>query len=520
MVAETLKAVFVVLVVVIAIAIWPFLLAKESSFQARQETTQQTAMLLEEIEAHRRTDQELQKAKEIAEARSLAKSKYVRGISHELRTPLNAVLGYAQLLEGNPAITGSSKRGIQVIRRSGAHLSNLVDGLLDISMIEAGRLQIHRDEIVLDDFLNQLVDMLRLQAQDRGLEFTFQRPPHLPAIVRTDEKRLQQILINLLQNALRFTRAGRVSLRLTYASEVAKFEVEDTGIGIAPEDLERIFRPFERLEGAERLAKGGTGLGLTITKLLAEAMGGELTVRSEPGKGSCFTVRLLLASVPQPVRTPAPQRRQPTGYTGPRRTILVADDDPDHIGVVRESLTPLGFIVLTEESGIGCVEAARQHDIDAVLLDISMPGLDGWEVARQLRETEGYEGAIVMISADARLDTQGPGHRHHDAYLIKPLQISALHDSLQGLLGFEWTYDQGESRAGPAASSPPSPARLRQLRETAERGHVKGLLDALDAIGAEQPETSPAIARLRRLAEDCDLDAFRDVVDELAAHAG
>jgi signal transduction histidine kinase len=255
-----LRAVFFILSIVAAIAIWPFLLVQESGRAAREETRRQTVALMQEIEAHQRTDAALQAAKETAEAASLAKSKYVRGISHELRTPLNAVLGYAQLLDSNAALPAALKHSVQVIRRSGAHLSDLVDGLLDISMIEAGKLQIYRDHVSFPDFLDQIVDMFSLQARQKGLDFVFDPPPYLPATVRADEKRLRQVLINLLSNAIRNTPRGQVIFRIRYSGEVCRFDIEDTGVGIADADLQRIFLPFERVEDAGRTVRG-TGRG-------------------------------------------------------------------------------------------------------------------------------------------------------------------------------------------------------------------------------------------------------------------
>lgn len=526
LVAETLRNVFFVMVIVIAIAIWPFLLAKESSRAARQETQQQTAMLFDEIDAHRRTDQELQKAKELAEARSWAKSKYVRGISHELRTPLNAMMGYAQLLESNQTLPSNLKRSVQIIRRSGSHLSSLVDGLLDISMIEAGRLQVHRDEIVLPDFLDQIVDMLSLQAREKGLAFLFEPPPNMPLIVRTDEKRLRQILINLLSNAIRCTPTGRVTFRMTYSSEVARFEVIDTGIGIRPEDIERIFRPFERIEDPLHPAKTGTGLGLTITKLLVDAMGGELTVISKPDEGSTFTVRLLLSKVADQARTRPAVQRSIAGYVGPERTVLVADDDPHHVAFVRETLTAIGLAIVTAEDGPTCLRAAETTAADAVLLDISMPGLNGWQVAERLRAHLLPHARIIMISADPLLETQRMAAAEiHDAYLIKPLHIPALLETLKTQLGLEWMYEQASPTEPPRlllhdldASQIPSRRHLASLRRSGEIGHVHGIFAKLDEILAEQPTAAPLVAHLRRLAEEFDLDGFDDALEALTAH--
>jgi signal transduction histidine kinase/CheY-like chemotaxis protein len=526
-IADTLRNVFTMLVIVAAIAVWPFILAKESSRAARAETKHQTAMLLQEIEAHTRTDLELQKAKELAEARSLAKSKYVRGISHELRTPLNAMLGYAQLLESNQTIPGNLKHSVRVIRRSGDHLSSLVDGLLDISMIEAGRLQIFRDEVALTEFLDQIIDLFSLQARDNGLEFVFEAPRNLPGTVYTDEKRLRQILINLLSNAMRYTKQGKITLRITYSNQVAQFDIEDTGIGIPPAELERIFQPFERIDNPDHPTRQSTGLGLTITKVLTEAMGGDITVRSKPDFGSCFSVRLMLSPVPATKRVREGTRGPIVGYEGSRRTILVVDDDPNHVAFVRDALAALGFVVVTENNGRGCLEAAARAAPDVLLLDISMAGMDGWETAKRLRESPLPRMPIIMISADSRLESQREAAAlYHDGYLMKPLRISTLLDSLKQLLDLRWVYDKHDPRvplslslSELSAEQIPSPQHLARLSQLGAIGHIRGILAQLDEVGTIQPSAAPVLAYLRRLAEDCDLDGYQDTIEGLISHA-
>jgi len=524
LVATTLFNVFFVMVVVIAIVVWPFLLASESSRVARAETRQQTNMLMQEIEAHQRTDLELQKAKEAADAGSLAKSKYIQGISHELRTPLNAVLGYAQLLETNNAVAPHFKHSVRVIRRSADHLSSLVDGLLDISMIEAGRLQIFRDEVRLNDFLGQIVDMFSLQAKESGLDFIHIAPPNLPDAVYTDGKRLGQILINLLQNAIRSTRQGSVTLRITYSSQVARFDIEDTGIGISPEDLERIFKPFERIESPSHPAKRGTGLGLTITRLLTEAMGGEITVRSALGAGSCFSVRLLLSSVPKSRHMRQVTRDPVVGYEGIRRTILVVDDDAAHVAFVNDALASLGFAVVVAENGLECLDVASRADPDAVLLDISMPGMDGWETARRLRESTDRRVPIIIISADPRQESQRVlAVEDHDAYLMKPLRLSVLQETLKTLMDVKW-IEAAPDRFEPidlatTILSPekiPSTLHLAGLKHMGEIGHIRGILAKLDEVGAAEPDTAPTLDHLRRLAEECDIEGYNSMIEVLA----
>lgn len=259
-VATTLWVVFLALEIIAGIISWVLVLAQASRSAAEAESARQTTMLVDEISAHERTDAALQAAKEAAESANIAKSRYMVGVIHEIRAPLNAISGYAQLLERSGSV--DPQDAARIIRRSAEHLSNLVDGLLDISKIETGSLQLHRDRINLAEFLDQISDMFRLQAAAKGLAFIDDRPPTLPRFVHTDAKRLRQILLNLLSNAIKYTARGHVRLRLRMRSSVAVFDIEDTGCGIRPEDIQRIFDPFERGHLPVAHAVAGTGLGL------------------------------------------------------------------------------------------------------------------------------------------------------------------------------------------------------------------------------------------------------------------
>lgn len=523
--AQALTSAFLLLSGAAALLLAPVHLASEKSKAAFAELGRRSLALLQEVETRKRSDHELQKAKEAADARSLAKSKYISGISHELRTPLNAMLGYAQLLESSAALTPQLQHSARVIRRSGEHLSNLIDGLLDISMIEAGRLQIFRDEVRLTELLDQLVDMFTLQARENGLSFSFHAAANLPDLVYTDGKRLRQILINLMQNALRYTRQGGITLRISYVSQVARFEIEDTGIGIEAKDIARIFQPFERVEGAGASIKG-TGLGLTITKLLTEALGGEISVRSTPKKGSVFSVRLMLSPVPATRRQSLSASTAITGYKGARRKLLIVDDDAAHIGFMTASLSALGFETVSATNGESCLAQAAQHDPDAVLLDISMPGMDGWETAHRLRAQATRRIPIIMISADPRQEMlRAQAAEDHDSYLMKPLRLPLLLETLKRLMGLEWIERPAEA-VQPAHGTPvafaadliPSPEHLRSLQQMGEIGHIRGILTKLDEIGEEEPHTGAALGHLRRLAEDCDLEAYGSLIESLMRH--
>ncbi|MBV9632110.1 MAG: response regulator [Xanthobacteraceae bacterium] len=439
-VKSALWAVFFVLSLIFGVIAWLFVLAQQSRHVAEEESRRQTDLLMREIDAHKRTDAKLQQAKEKAEAASQAKSRYVVGLSHELRNPLNAILGYSLILERDSTIPVRRKDAVQVVRRSAEHLSGLIDGLLDISKIEAGRFQLDRQEVRLREFLDQLVDMFRLQAANKGIDFRFFPAETLPNVVYTDENRLRQVLINLISNAIKFTDSGHVTLQIKYRNQVAELTVADSGIGIHPDDLDRVFRPFERARSGPARAATGTGLGLTITKMLVETMGGEITVASTPGTGSTFRVKLLLSEVPRP-RTIATPESQVRGYTGPPQTILIVDDDPVQRDLIRELLEPLGFTVLTAASGTECLNLVEQHKVHLVLLDVSMPQMDGWEVADALHRGLDERPAIVMLSAlTMDKSAEVKPDRAFDHYLIKPVNLRQLMEKLHALLDIEWTH--------------------------------------------------------------------------------
>jgi signal transduction histidine kinase/CheY-like chemotaxis protein/purine-cytosine permease-like protein len=509
---------FVVLVVIGGVAAWLLVLAQESRRAAQAETRRQTGLLMSEIRAHRRTDAALQRAKDVAESASLAKSHFVTSINHELRSPLNAILGYAQLLERDPATLERRMDALRIIRRSGEHLAALVEGLLDISRIEAKRIDIYRDDVALPDFLAQLVDMFQLQAEEKGIVFAYESSGPLPARVRTDEHRLRQILINLLSNAIKFTAQGTVTLRVRWRAEMADFEVIDTGIGIAEADLDRVFEPLQRVKTARGVASPGMGLGLTIAKVLTEIMGGDISVTSKLGEGSRFRLRLMLSESMTPAVSGLAEQRI-TGYNGAPRHILVADDDPLHRALLQDLLTPLGFMVRTAADGEECLELAAMQRPDLFLIDLSMPGMNGWELARELR-THHPAVPIVIISADGRELKQPPGEiAYHDDTLTKPISLAGLLDRIGHLLALDWispTTIDTTARSGATLALP----QIEALRELAAIGYVTGLRAELDGMARSFPERGAHIARLRDLLAEYRLEDFLAELDSAAKVQG
>ncbi|MDT8398011.1 MAG: ATP-binding protein [Pseudomonadales bacterium] len=519
---QTLTTLFFILLIISGVISWLFLLAHESRLVAQQESNRQTLRLMREIEAHKETDQALQKAKELAEHANNAKSRYLSGISHELRTPLQSVLGYAQLLAQKPDMPVQHHRALQIIKRSGEYLTDLIEGLLDISKIEAGRLDIYRNQVKLPELLEQLVSMFQEQAREKAIGFACHLHNRLPRVVITDEKRLRQILINLLSNAIKYTEKGRVDFHVRYRNQVAEFSVTDTGIGIHDKDIHRILDPFERVRNPDVPNVPGTGLGLTIVRLLTEVMGGELKISSSPGKGSCFSVSLLFSWVDRPQEDGLPSRVI-RGYRGARRTLVLVDDEPVHRGLLADLLNPLGFTTLEAGNANGCLDMLAGAAPDLLLLDVSMPGMNGLELAEEIR-ARGCRAPIIMISADAHERHSKPrdGACHND-YLVKPINTQKLLDCLAHWLKLEWTYD-GDKSGSAESSLPahsmslgqmlPGHALLRELRAYARIGHPQGVRKTLDDIEKASLVNADTLKFFRKLSSDMRFDQLASNLED------
>ncbi len=512
LVGRALAVVFFVFSVVIGIVVWFFVLARDSRAVAEEESARQTQALFQEIAAHKKTDAELQKAKEKAEAANHAKSRYVVGLSHELRTPLNAVLGYAQILERDPAITEGRQASVKVIRRSAEHLSGLIDGLLDISRIEAGRFQIRLADVRIHDFLDQIEGMFRLQAQAKGLAFHHSRAAGLPAVVRTDEKRLRQVLVNLLSNAVKFTSEGSVTLSVDYRNQVAGFTVTDTGVGIPEDERARVFEPFERGRHATSTTVPGLGLGLTITRLLVQTLGGDIAMTSEDGKGTSFRVRMMLGAV---LGAAAVDGDRPvTGYVGPRRSVMVVDDNADHRDMMVEMLAPLGFTMLTVDSGTACLDMTAAGIPDIYLIDIQMPGMNGWQLVSQLR-SEGIRTPIIMLSANIGDGAMPAADLGHDDLLAKPFALPDLIDRLGRHLGIRFIEDEGTPEPAVMTTlAPLTAADIEDLKSLAAIGYVRGLEGKL-AVIAKDAAQAPTVEALRAHVRSFDFARLTAVLEDM-----
>jgi signal transduction histidine kinase/DNA-binding NarL/FixJ family response regulator len=503
--------------------------AQEESNRQTQALGEQTVRLTQEIDSHRRTDAELQRAKAAADAANQAKSRYISTLSHELRTPLNSVIGYAQLLDDDPALPAHRRQAVSVIRRGGEHLLSLIEGTLDLARIESGKVSLAMTTMHFREAVDQLADLFELQAAAKGLRFVREFDAALPQWVRADERRLRQILINVIGNAVKFTDRGTVTLRIRHEREMAYVEIEDTGPGIAARDLERIFEPFARGTARGSLAGegvgdgAGTGLGLTIAKMLTDLMGGEMTVHSTPGVGTRFRIVLFLAEQRAGAAMLAPALRRRTGYGGRRRRVLVVDNEEVDRELLRQLLEPTGFLVDLAASGEAALAHLHANPAealpDAILMDLAMPGIDGWETIRRLRDQGLSAAPVAIVSANAfdrRLDNDlGIGA---DDYVLKPVRGEELLAWLGRVLALDWRSEPEPQRpAAPAveiAAPAPSPAAwpaatsLHALAEQVRVGYPRGIHRWLDHIDATEPACAEFTQRLRALAGRFQLDAM------------
>jgi signal transduction histidine kinase/DNA-binding response OmpR family regulator len=458
---------------------------------------------LEETVQQRTT--ELRLARDAAEAANQAKSRFLANMSHELRTPLNAILGFSRMLHLDPQLNADQRETLNIINRSGEYLLKLINDVLEMAKIEAGRIQLEIAPFDLGGLVRDVVELMQIRCEEKGLHLLFDQTSSFPRYVKGDAARLRQILLNLMSNAVKFTEQGGIAVRLGSTDDQDRhllIEMEDSGPGIRQEDLQRLFDPFVQL--SDDAGQRGTGLGLSITRQFVEMMGGRISVDSKPGRGSIFRVELPMKPVAEDdILGPTPKSTRTVIGLAPGQPplrILIAEDQHDNQRLLARLMANLGLKCRIAENGKRCVELFRLWHPDLIWMDRRMPIMDGLEATREIRKLPGGDKVkIIAVTASAfKAEQQEMFDAGLDDFLRKPYRVEELYECMARHLDVQYRYGDeiSETDASVALTAQMfcdlSPTRRRQLREALESLDSERIAAAIQSID----DTDPPLARL------------------------
>jgi len=484
--------------------------------------------IVEDITERKKTEIELQRAKEASDIANRAKSEFLANMSHELRTPLNGILGYAQILRQSNKLSKEAQSHIDIIYQCGKHLLTLINDILDLSKIEAEKMELYPTDFHFPAFLSSVTEIFRIRAGQKNLKLNYQTDPDLPTGVYTDEKRLRQVLINLLGNAIKFTKTGEVTFSISIIEKMldpsgrtmfrTRFSIKDTGVGINLAEIERIFLPFEQV-GSRRSQAEGTGLGLAISQRITQLMGSKIQVITQPQMGSVFWFDLDLLEVIDWKNTNLQKEQgKIIGFLGNTKKILVIDDRWENCAVIIDLLTPLGFEVIEARNGKQGLSIAIEHKPDLIITDLVMPELDGFELMMACKTMPELRGIKIIASSASVFETDQYSSFEVGAldFLAKPVHAEELLEKLSFHLQIEWIYqtESDDKLSSDDEIIPPPANELEILFEFVLRGNLKEISKRAEYLESLDEKYLPFTTKLRQYVQEFQEKKIQDMLEK------